>query len=281
MRRVGTLAVAAAALLGAWGGRSALDRMASQDAGDRPLLYLPNGKHLRAASLGHAPLAADLVYLWAIQHYSDYRRADRFRYVEQVFGQVIAELDPHYADPYWLGALILIVEAHDLEGGLRLLDLGFERNPDQWVLPYSAAWECAHAGHFERAATYFGRAARVPGAPAFVTRMRAGMFERSGRLDEALSAWREVLADPSAGAAAHAIAERQVSSLATRLAVREASEALASFRARFGRPAASLDDLVRAGILDRLPTDTRGNPLGYDPATGAVGAGNGPIVAAP
>ena len=221
MRRTGALLLALAAVLSAGLGRMALDRKATADAGERPLLYLPNGRHLRAASLGHASLAADLVYIWAIQYYSDYRRSDRYRYVEHVFGDVIGELDPHYVDPYWLGALILIVEAHDLDGGLRLLDRGFEQNPDRWILPYLAGWECSHAGRFDRAADYFARAARVPGAPAFVTRMRAGMFARSGNLDEARAAWREVWDDPRSDAAARAIAERQMKALeGTRGAVR-------------------------------------------------------------
>jgi len=53
------------------------------------LLYLPNGRYLKVASLGQAPLLADLIYIWAIQYYSDYERKDRFRYVRHVFGGVI------------------------------------------------------------------------------------------------------------------------------------------------------------------------------------------------
>ena len=108
---------------------------------DNDLLYLPNGRYLKIASLGHSALVADLVYLWSIQHYSDYEREDRFRYVEHVFGNVIAELDPGFTDAYSLGAMILSVEARDLPGALRLLELGMERNPGDWILPYIAGWE--------------------------------------------------------------------------------------------------------------------------------------------
>ena len=55
-----------------------------------------------------------MIYIWAIQYYSNYEREDRYRYVEHVFGEVIAELDPHYIDPYWMGALIITIEAQDL-----------------------------------------------------------------------------------------------------------------------------------------------------------------------
>ena len=156
------LVCAATALASARG----LHRMVDETEDPGELLYLPNGKFLKMASLGQAPLVADLIYIWAIQFYSEYEREDRFRYVNHVFATVIPELDPHYIDAYWLGALILIVENGDLEGGLALLDQGFVANPDKWILPYLAAWECWLAGEPERSAGYFELAAEVPEAPA-------------------------------------------------------------------------------------------------------------------
>ena len=35
----------------------------------------PNGKYLKAASLGQAPLIADAIYVWSIQFYSAYAAA--------------------------------------------------------------------------------------------------------------------------------------------------------------------------------------------------------------
>ncbi len=62
-----TLAVA---LTGASGHR--LERMRERRVGDQQLLYLPNGSYLKLASLGQAAVLADLIYLWAIQYYSNY-----------------------------------------------------------------------------------------------------------------------------------------------------------------------------------------------------------------
>lgn len=165
MRRVFIVALLALAVLGVGFARARLADIDAATSGSKDLLYMPNGKYLKAISLGHAPLLADFVYLWAIQYYSDYNQADRYRYVEHVFGDVIAELDPGYIDPYWLGALILTTEGKDEEAGLRLLDRGFEENPSEWILPFLAGWECERFGQFDRAAAYFDRAAKVPGAP--------------------------------------------------------------------------------------------------------------------
>ncbi len=43
-------------------------------AGQAPgyhLLYLPSGKYLKAITFGYSNLAADLIYLWSIQYYSN------------------------------------------------------------------------------------------------------------------------------------------------------------------------------------------------------------------
>ncbi len=276
-RGIGALLLALSVATAGWA-RVGLARVEGAGREGRPLLYLPNGRHLRAMTLGHAPLAADLLYLWAIQYYSDYRRADRFRFVEHVFGTVIADLDPRYIDPYWLGAMILTVEAGDLEGGLRILEKGLERNPDAWVLAYLAGFECYRAGQYDRAAGYFGRAARVEGAPSAVRRARAGMLARHGDLREAIAGWREVLEDPGSDAATRAIAERQIRDLTIRADVANLEAGLREYRARFGRFPRRLRDLAERGIVASVPTDPDGAPYRLDPASGRVSSAAGRVL---
>jgi hypothetical protein len=270
IRRIGAALLLAAAVSGAALARARLVEIEAPRAGTKELLYLPNGKYLRVASLGQAPVVADLVYFWAIQYYSDYDRADRYKYIEHVFGTVIPELDPRFVDPYWLGALILTTEANDHEGGLRLLDLGAEKNPGEWVFPFLAGWECDHAKEYDRAAGYFERAAGIPGAPAALVRLVAGMRARGGDLREAIAKWEEVLHDPRGDDASHAIAERQVRTLTVRADLKDLDAAVVAFRERHGAPPRRLEELVRGGLLPRLPLDPDGKPYHYDPATGTV-----------
>jgi tetratricopeptide (TPR) repeat protein len=256
----------------------ALERMAGARDASKELLYLPNGKHLKIASLGQGPLLADIIYIWAIQYYSNYERADRFRYVEHVFGDVIAELDPHYIDPYWMGALIMTIEARDLEAGLRLLDKGFKNNPDKWILPYLAAWECNSAGRYELAASYFDRAAGVEGAPSFVKRMRAGMVARSGRLHQAMRLWREVLEDPQADQASTALAKRKIRSIKVRIDLQELQAAVERYRSETSRNPMSLEELLAKSYVDQLPLDPWDNPYEYDRFTGRVSSKAGRVL---
>src|SRR5881296_4490473 len=98
-----------------------------------PLLYLPSGKFLKVMALGFDGLLADVLYLWSIQYYANYDIRDRYNYLEQIYDQVITELDPHYLDPYLVGALIMTAEARNPEMALRLLDKAVSANPDQWL----------------------------------------------------------------------------------------------------------------------------------------------------
>lgn len=272
------LIIAVAASTGFAGAR--LQRLAARDRSTEvELLYLPNGRHLRLMSLGHAPLVADMLYLWAIQYYANYQRVDRSRYIEHVFANVITELDPHYLDPYWLGSMILAVEAGDLEAALRLLEKGLQKNPRQWVFPYLAAWECYRAQQFERAAAYFDRAAAVPGAPPRLLRMRAGMALRGGGSREALRDWVEVHADPRSDAATRAIAERQIRDLGVRADLEDLAAAIEAFRVAHGRYPRQLGELVRAGQLRELPLDPDGQAYAYDPTSGQVSSSAGRVLA--
>jgi hypothetical protein len=277
MRRWWAIVVIVAMLVAA-GARDRAERLAAAESSEHELLYLPNGRYLRIVSLGQGPLLADVIYLWAIQFYSNYDRADRYRFVQHIFGKVIPELDPRYIDPYWLGALILIVEVDDLEGGLQLLDEGFEHNPRAWILPYLAGWECQRAGEPLRAASYFERAAAVPGAPDFVGRMSAGMLARAGHLAEAIRMWEEVRRDPGSDAAARAIAERWLHTLEVRRDLEQLRAAVGTFHDRFGRYPRRLQELVTSGVLRALPPAD--GAFDYDPATGRVDSPAGRILGA-
>ncbi|ANM28562.1 hypothetical protein ABI59_01430 [Acidobacteria bacterium Mor1] len=278
MRRGLAILLLLSASAGAFGSRAWLEQRVEPPEAAEELLYLPNGKHLRMMSLGHGSLLADWIYIWSLQYYSNYERQDRYRYVEHIFGDVIAELDPHYIDAYWMGALIMIVEGRDLEGGLRLLEKGAAANPESWILPYLAGWECYRAEQVERSVGYFNQAAETPGAPVHVRRMQAGVTARSGEPRQALAIWQEVLADPQSDSATRALARRKVAALQVTVDLENLDRAIQAFRTRTGRPPRELGELRRSGVLTELPADPEGKPYRYDPLTGEVSTGAGRVL---
>jgi tetratricopeptide (TPR) repeat protein len=234
------------------------------------LLYLPNGRFLRVAALGYPTFLADLIYLWSIQHYGTYREADRFTYLEHVYGEVIARLDPRYVDPYLIGSLIMVVEKQDVSAGLRLLEQGMEANPDEWILPYEAGfWAYDTARDYELAAGYFRRAMEIPGAPASVRRLHAEMFNKRGDKKKSLALWQEVL-DTAEDEKVRAIAANHVHDLTLEIDLKRLENAIAAYLRKNGAYPPELASLVRNGLLEAVPVDPDGNSYRYDWHTGEV-----------
>jgi len=254
-----------------------LERLNTARSETTDLLYLPNGDYLQVASLGQAPLLADIIYLWAIQFYAEYDREDRFHYVEHIFGNVIVKLDPHYIDAYWMGAMILSVEAHDVDAALKLLDAGLAHNPDSWMLAWIAAWESYHANRLDRAVHYFEIAAEIPGAPASVRRMRAGILGKAGDTRRALELWFEIYNDPQMDERSRGIAERQLRRLKQQADLEDLTEIIERFEQRTGRLPRSLQELIESGDLGSVPLDFDGQPYRYDPSSGSVRAADGSL----
>ncbi len=235
------------------------------------IIYLPSGKYLKYATFGYSGLAADLIYLWAIQYYGNTDIPDRFRYLDHIFS-VIAELDPRYADPYEVGSLIASQEAHDDPEALRILDRGFEKNPDMWIFPFEA-------GHIARmrlrdhqtAREYFRKAMEVPDAPDLIRRLYADATFKTEDYQTAWETWSEIhrtTSDPRI----RKIAENHLYQVKAAVDLQLLGEAVGRYREKYGRPPADLLRLVTAGFLNALPKDYDGRDYRLDPATGAVKA---------
>ncbi|MEW5806008.1 MAG: hypothetical protein AB1756_01440 [Acidobacteriota bacterium] len=228
------------------------------------LLYLPSGKYLRITSMGFSCLMADFIYLWSIQFYSNYEIKDRYRYLEHIYSKIIPDLDPHYLDPFLIGALIMAAETRDTEMALRLLDQGIALNPDRWILAYDAGMYCFQMKDFSRAAYYFEKAMKAPDVHPSIKRMYAGMFERMGNRETAYGYWLEIYRTSHEDEYARNIAWMHVHDLKIEIDLAKINEAIGQFQSKHGRRPARLGDLVTAGFLPEIPLDPNGKEYIYD-----------------
>ncbi|MGZ5439342.1 MAG: tetratricopeptide repeat protein, partial [Candidatus Aminicenantales bacterium] len=172
--------------------KAVTDRVVRKELPGSSIIYIPSGKFLKYATFGYRNLAADAIYLWAIQYYTTPTIDDRFDHLDHIFA-IINELDPRYQDPYEVGAMIAVQEARDIQAAFAILDRGAANNPDQWVYPFNA-------GHialmtlkdYPLAEKYFAQCMKIPGAPEFVERLRANAIYRKGDLKTSWDTWLDI-----------------------------------------------------------------------------------------
>jgi tetratricopeptide (TPR) repeat protein len=235
------------------------------------IIYIPSGKFLRYATFGYSGLAADLIYLWAIQYYSTPTIDDRFNYLDHIFA-IVSELDPQYIDPYETGALIATNEARDITLAFKILDNGIDKNPQQWLLPFEAGHiAMMNLKNFDLAKDYFKKCMDLPGAPEFTRRLYANALYKKGDIETSWQTWLEIY-NTAPDERTKKIASNHLYQLKSAMDTGRLKEALGKFRERYGRPAAELADLVRTRILNELPKDLDSLDYVYDPKTGEVKA---------
>ncbi|MGA2534070.1 MAG: hypothetical protein ABSG19_13660, partial [Candidatus Aminicenantales bacterium] len=235
------------------------------------IIYIPSGKFLQYATFGYRALAADLVYLWAIQYYSTPTIDDRFNYLDHIFA-IISELDPQYLDPYETGALIATNEARDINLAFRILDNGIEKNPQEWLLPFDAGHIAMMSlKNFDLAKDYFKKCMDLPGAPDFTRRLYANALYKKGDVESSWQTWLEIY-NTAPDERTKKIASNHLYQVKSAMDIDRLKEALKRYQERYGRLPAELGDLVGTRFLNELPKDLDGQDYVYDPKTGDVKA---------
>ena len=245
------------------------DKVAREKLPGSSIIYIPSGKFLKYATFGYRTLAADAIYLWAIQYYSTPTIDDRFDHLDHIFA-IINELDPRYQDPYEVGALIAVQEARNPAAAFSILDRGAANNPDQWVYPFNAGHVALMTlKDYPLAEKYFEQCLKIPGAPEFVERLRANAIFKKGDLRTSWETWLEIY-KKAPDERTKKIASNHLYNVKAAIDAAAIEDAAAKYSERFGRPPADLETLLRTGFLREVPKDMDGQDYIYDPATGKV-----------
>lgn len=235
------------------------------------IIYIPSGKYLKFATFGYSSFIADLIYIWAIQYYSNYSIPDRYDNLDHIFS-IIAELDHRYLDPYEIGALIAVHEAKDLSLAFKILDRGLEKNPDQWIFPLQAGhYAQMMTKDYELARKYYKKTMEMDGAPVITRRLYANAAFKIMDYKTAWQNWLEIY-QTTEDKRIKKIASNQLYQVKAALDVKTIKEAIEKFKERFGRNPTEQAQLVKHGLLDSLPKDLDGKEYIYNSQTGEIRA---------
>jgi hypothetical protein len=268
MKKVLPVLLLLASLGGAMGLKLGNDALPRKRVPGSSIIYIPSGAYLKPATFGFSALAADLIFLWAIQYYGNPEIPNKFAYFNHIFS-IIAELDPSWVDPYEVGALIAIYDANDLALALKILDLGAARNPRQWIFPFEAGHYALARKDWDTAKAYFQKAMDIPGAPEITKRLYANAAYKTMDYQTAWETWKSVY-ETASDDQIRQIASNHLYQVKAAVDLAALKNAVFEYRARSGRNPDRLEALVGAGLLRAVPRDFDDKDYAYDPQSGAV-----------
>lgn len=234
------------------------------------LTYLPSGDYLRMASLGYRELAADLLWLQAIQVMGERKLSEEAGHWLYQAVDRITTLDPKFVRAYEAGSHALCILVVLPEQSNRLLEKGMRHNPQEWKLPFLLGMNYYfELADDEKAAEVMALASRLPGAPESLVRLAAKLFVSAKSPQQAVELLAKVYEETSDENVRKMLEIRLKESIVERdLQILE--QAISRFQANHSRRPERLENLVESGLLRELPMEPFGGRYLYEPATGIV-----------
>lgn len=233
-------------------------------------MYLPQGEHLRSALLGYEQLAADLLWIQAIQAMGERKVSEQAGHWIAHALDVITTLDPKFVRVYMVGGIALTTLVTMPEESNRLLQKGIGHNPDVWELPFLLGFNYYFDLYDDlRAAEYIAQASRLPKAPAYLTSFAARLYVSARNPEDAIVFLTQVYAQTT-DENMKQLLERRLKEAMVERDLQLLEEAIHRYRGRNKRIPERLEDLVGPGLLRALPREPFGGHYLYDPLTGTV-----------
>lgn len=269
---------AALSLAGAVALHATADRVAPGPTIDRPdflLVRSPNA--MKRLSLGNQGLAADIYWIRALQHFGRERLSppSHVRSYALLYPllDLTTTLDPYFSIAYRFGAIFL---GEPYPGGpgrpdlaIALLQKGLKVQADKWQYMQDVGFVYYwHLQDYKTAATWFNRAADVPGAPSWLRPLAATTLAEGGQRRAARALWQEIAKSDEAWLKNSA--ELRLTQLDAMDQIDAIEARVGTFRRDHPSQAITWQALQSAGLLPGIPVDPSGTPYVIDPRTGNV-----------
>ncbi|HTL60284.1 MAG TPA: hypothetical protein VL261_01445 [Nitrospira sp.] len=247
-----------------------VDKQRQVLGGSAELSYLPKGDYLKVAVLGYRQIAADLLWLKAVQGLSG-RQQTREGYLGAYHAaDVLTDLDPQFVHAYQHTGTVLGVVAGLVQESIALLTKGVQQNPTAWRLSFALGYDY----YFElrdpvSAAKHFRTASLQPGAPPWLAGLAARMAVEANDPGAALDLLQRIYLQTHDEQLKNGIAQRIREVMAER-DVRDLERAVGLYRTRSGSLPRTLDDLVSSGILATIPEEPFGGRYELSAQDGSV-----------
>jgi tetratricopeptide (TPR) repeat protein len=243
---------------------------------NRPLAvklgYLPEAEALKMAVGDQRYLVAEIAVVKVLFYYGTLMEKLQHRiHLPPEYGnmfktlQTAVKLDPYNMDAYYFAEAAFTWEVKRYREVNDLLLYGMKYRTWDYSLPFFTAFNAAYfMKDYRTAALYMKKAAELSREPLFVNLSARYLYE-AGQNDLGIR-FLEVMEQESRDKKIRKVYEIRKQAL---LAVKEISDAVGRFAQARGRQPVDLQELVRGGLLQKIPVDPYGGEF-YISANGAV-----------
>jgi hypothetical protein len=234
--------------------------------------YAIPGPILKITALEFDGLASDFMFLRALVFYgSTFERTEKPRVKEWEWRRLhheltaATDLDPYFLDPYYL-AQAMTWEGSVVKETNILLAKGSQYRDWDWMLPFFAGFN-----HFyflqenDQASVYLMKASRRPDATPVFASLATRLAKKGNRTENAIVFLQEMLKREED----EEIKMGYLLRLEALNGILALEKAVAAHKTQFGRPPATLTELVEQRLLEQIPVDPYGGQFYLD-AEGSI-----------
>jgi len=241
------------------------------------ILYFVSPSAIKKMALGYESILADIYWMRTIQYYGRRteadRRAVRFKNLGLLL-DITTTLDPRMLDVYRAGSYFLgepePVGAGQPREAIKLLDKGMRVHPEVWHLPYDKGFAYfIYLRDYKKAGEVWLETSRMPGAPEWMEALAAKAMLQGGAMETAKGLWERQKAE-SDREDVRQNAFNRLRSIRVDEDIWTLSFCVQKYVEREDRLPASLEELVRAGLIPFVPVDPSGVPYLYDSQSGEI-----------
>lgn len=233
------------------------------------VLYIDSPKMVKRASLGFNGLMACIYWTRTVQYFGHrhYTREHTYHELAPLL-EITTALDPHLLPAYQFGASFLAPAPPNGAGeparAIQLMEYGIDHNPDNWQLYYNLGFVYyTELKDYKKASEVFARGSKVPNAHPFMKVMAAQMAEHAGDFNTARMLWSATF-ETSGETNIRQNALEHLRAIQVDEDVTRLQAAVTRFGEHAGRLPDSMQELVEAEHLPRIPSDPDGNAYQLD-----------------
>ncbi|MBL7661953.1 hypothetical protein JNK13_04280 [bacterium] len=245
------------------------EERASHDQKDesRTPLYLPAAPFVKLLSFGFNNFLGDILWFNTLSYFGKHYGSDKdYRWLTHMCN-LVTDLDKNAEHVYEFCGNLLSWEAKDIDGAITILSKGIATHPQYWRFFYLRGFTFWYfLNDMDKARIDFERSSKLPDAPIFLASIASRLLVNTATPESAIEFLENILKTAQDQTSKKALEERlNQAKLARDLSALDKAKNI--YQNQTGKSLQSIQELIRAGVITRLPLDPFGGKYSYDPQT--------------